>query len=350
MFVLANAVQYTALASVLAEQRGVLPPAPVARKIARLAYGWGSPVHGSSRQPTCRSGLRQGRRRLHPVVREGILMGPKENALRILRFDNPERIVSELPMHVVGYQGCNDEGYDGGGHGLSVGATWTDIWGVVWKKELEGVMGFPQHHPLAQIEDLRTYRWPDPDDERICGRIYSAARRLPPEEFLTGTHRETLWEKAYILVGMQNLMEYFFSEPNYVREILRHIMEYDLAIARHYLAIGIEVAALGDDLGTQQGPLLGPAIVDEFLVPEYRRLFEVYRRKGVILYFHSCGRIDSMLDTFLDLGVDILNPVQATANDLNEIRRVTQGRMALSGAVSTDTIIRGFSCECHVTS
>lgn len=268
-------------------------------------------------------------------------MNAKENALEMLRFGKPERIAAGMPVHIVSYRGCNHESYVGGGHDCPVGTIWTDIWGTVWKKELAGIMGFPQHHPLARVEDLRTYRWPDPDDDRICGRIYSDAKLLPPDKLLAGSHRETLWEKAYMLVGMENLMEYLFTEPSYAREILYRIMEHDLAIARHYAAVGIEVASMGDDLGTQQGPLLGPDIVNEFLLPEYRRLFAFYRPMGVIVNFHSCGKIESMLETFMDLGVNILNPIQATANDLDKIRRVTQGRMALSGGVSTDTILKG---------
>ena len=76
-------------------------------------------------------------------------------------------------------------------------------------------------------------------------------------------------------------------------------------------------------------------------MPEYRRLFELYRKRGVIIAFHSCGNIESVLETFMELGVDVLNPVQASANDLDQVRTVTQGRMALQGAVSTHTIMIG---------
>jgi uroporphyrinogen decarboxylase len=270
-------------------------------------------------------------------------MNARQNALEILRFGKPERVVTGLPTYGVWYTGCNHECYDGsGGHEVSVGTVWTDVWGTVWKKELPGVMGFPQVHPLARPENLRTYHWPDPDDERICGRIYKMAKDSPRDgRFLSGSHRETLWEKAYMLVGMEDLMTYLYTEPGFVREVFHRVMDHQLGIAKHYLAVGIEVAALGDDLGTQLGPLLGPQIVNEWLVPEYRRLFQVYKPRGVIINFHSCGNILAMLGTFMELGVDVLNPVQATANNLDEVRRITQGRMALCGAVSTDTIMRG---------
>ncbi|HUW82083.1 MAG TPA: uroporphyrinogen decarboxylase family protein [Phycisphaerae bacterium] len=269
-------------------------------------------------------------------------MNAKENALRILRFDRPERIVSGLPSHGVHYRGCNHESYENGGHDCPVGTMWTDVWGTVWKKEMEGVMGFPQVHPLTEIKALKTYRWPDPDDERISGWVYEKARQCPRDDlFLSGSHRETLWEKTYMLVGMETIMTYFFTEPQFAREILHRVMDFQLGVARHYLAVGIEVAGLGDDLGTQAGPLLGPDLVEQFLVPEYRRLFDLYRKHSVIIGFHSCGKIESVLDTFMELGVDVLNPVQATANDLDRVRSATQGRMALQGAVSTDTIMSG---------
>jgi uroporphyrinogen decarboxylase len=269
-------------------------------------------------------------------------MTDKENALRIIRFDHPERVVGGPPTHGLAYLGCNHEGYEGGGHDCPVGTTWTDIWGTVWRKELEGVMGFPRHHPLADPTNLKSYKWPDPNDERICGRIYKQAEAFQGGDlFLSGSHRETLWEKSYMLAGMETMMVAFRTEPNFARDVLHRVMDWQLGIAQHYLKVGIEIAGLGDDLGTQRGPLLSPDIVQEFLVPEYRRLFGLYRQKGVLIGFHSCGKIDWMLETFMDLGVNILNPVQATANDLEKVRAITQGRMALQGGVSTGTIMAG---------
>ena len=270
-------------------------------------------------------------------------MDDKANALEIIRFGKPERVMEGCPSHGVAYLGCNHEGYTGGGHHLPVGSVWTDVWGTTWRRELEGVMGFPQFHPLADLPHaLRTYPWPDPDDERICGRIREMARGWDrAKTFLSGSHRETLWEKAYMLVGMEDLMCFLHEEPSAVRELLHRIMDFDLAIARHYTEVGIEAAGLGDDLGTQQGSLFSPEILHEFFVPEYRRLFDFYRSRGVIIHFHSCGNVRPVLDVLMDLGVNVLNPVQATANDLDEVRRVTQGRMALQGGVSSGVIVEG---------
>lgn len=270
-------------------------------------------------------------------------MDARDNALRIMRFDRPERVVTEAPALTLTYHGCDHEGYESDrGDDHPVGSSWVDVWGTAWHKVLDGVMGLPEGNPLADVADLKGYRWPDPDDERICGKIYRMAGAYAGgDRFLAGSHRDTLWEKAYMLVGMENMMTYFFSEPGFAREVLHRIMDFQLGIAEHYVKLGVELVNLGDDLGMQRGPLLGPRIVDAYLVPEYERLFRFYRERNVLISFHSCGHVESLVGTFMKLGVDVLSPVQATANDLERVRALTQGRMALRGGVSSAMIMQG---------
>jgi uroporphyrinogen decarboxylase len=273
-------------------------------------------------------------------------MNPKENALRILRFDRPESVMGDPPVFSVKYRGNDHAGYEGGGHDCRVGTEWTDIWGVRWRKVADGVMGFHVGHPLETPADLRSFTPPNPDDERICGPIYAMAEafRNDPDgeqKFLGGRHRETLLEKANTLLGMEPLFVALKAEPNFVKDVFRMIMDFHLGIAKHYAEVGIEYAGLGDDLGTQLGPLVGPDTFDEFFLPEYRRLFRFYKGRGVLIGFHSCGCIESVLDRFMELGVDVLNPVQATANDHDLVRAKTQGRMALAGGVSTAIVMDG---------
>ena len=145
-------------------------------------------------------------------------------------------------------------------------------------------MGFPRGAPLADLPgSLARYSWPDPDDERIVQQIYDRPGVDQEETFLCGSHRDTLWEKCYMLVGMENAMCYFHTEPDAMREVLHRIMDFQLGIARHYLRLGVELVGLSDDLGTQCGLLLSPALISDFLEPEYRRLFALYRPRGVLI-------------------------------------------------------------------
>lgn len=271
-------------------------------------------------------------------------MNAKENALRIIRFEEPERIVSGPPQHGLAYFGVNHESpEDGIGHERDLGTHWTDLWGTVWYKEHEGVMGFPRGNPLDTPDKLAAYRWSNPDDERIVRSIQEQAAAFsdPRGKFLAGSHRDTLWEKAYMLVGMENLMAYMYTEPDYAREVFHRIMDFQLGIARHYLAAGVEMVNCSDDLGTQAGPLMSPDMVRQFLMPEYQRLLNLYHQHHVLINFHSCGNIEAMIPIFLELGIHILNPVQATANDLDRVRALTDGKIALLGAVASGLIMEG---------
>ena len=277
-------------------------------------------------------------------------MDQKENALRIIHFDQPGWVMDKPPSFMVTYQGSDHEGYEGIGDEHPSGSRWKDIWGVVWHKVMDGVMGFPDVNPLSEPNLLKNYSWPDPNDPRVYKRIYSSSLEIPDESlFITGSHRDTLWEKAYMLVGMENLMVYFFTEPEFVKEVLHKIMDFQLGIAEHYLAIGVEMVKLSDDLGTQTGPLLSPKIVNEFLYPEYQRLFTLYKDRGVLINFHSCGNVFLILEPLIQLGADILNPVQASANDLQKLREITQGRLALQGGVNSNVVLDGPAEEIFAT-
>jgi uroporphyrinogen decarboxylase len=267
----------------------------------------------------------------------------RENALRIIGFDHPERVQMNPPAHGIAYLGCNHEGFEGGGHHLPVGSRWVDIWGTTWVKEHDGVMGFPRGAPLADlVNGLKTYRWPDPDDPRLLRPLHEGRRGwTPADAFLAGSHRDTIWEKSYMLVGMEELMCLVATEREAVRELFHRVMDFQLGIARHYLEAGVEMVSVTDDLGTQSRLLLSRETIEDLLVPEYRRLFDLYRRHGVLISFHSCGHVEPLLDLFIELGVDILNPVQASANDLRVVRERTAGKMTLQGGVPSSLVVSG---------
>jgi hypothetical protein len=139
-------------------------------------------------------------------------MTPKENTLRLIHFDRPERIVPAPHMFTLSYLGCHHEGFDGRGSHCSVGTRWVDIWGTGWHKALDGIMGYPQDYPLSEVGALRLYRWPDSADERIFSRIYKQKDALPDEDrLLAGQHRCTLWERAYKLTGRSSGASWIFS-------------------------------------------------------------------------------------------------------------------------------------------
>lgn len=270
-------------------------------------------------------------------------MTEKQNALEIIRFGNPEKIVWHIPEYNLTYLGCNHESFNGMDDTSPAGSQWLDIWGTGWHKIHEGVMGLPKIYPLDTPDKLKNYQWPNPRDSRIIQQVYDLRSRFKEglDVYITGRHRDTLWEKAYMLVGMEDLFAYLYTEPEFVRIVFRKIMDFQLGIAETYLKCGAEVVRLGDDLGSQNGPLFSKDMIREFLVPEYKRLIDFYKQHGIIVEFHSCGCVENIVDIFMELGVDVLNPIQASANNLEKIRKMTDGKMCLRGGISTALIANG---------
>ena len=186
-----------------------------------------------------------------------LLMDIKENVLRIIKFDNPERVLRIPPLDILYYYGGsiadNDEGVDA----YAYNAKWVDPWGVCWHNAHKDVLGMPVKNPIPEPKDLKNYTWLNPNDERVLEKIYQLAEKYPNEDrFLAGSHHHTIWERAYMLVGMENLLLYFYTEPEFVKEIFYNIMDIHLSIAEHYLKLGVELVRTSDDLGTQSGSFL----------------------------------------------------------------------------------------------
>ena len=263
-----------------------------------------------------------------------------QNFQEVIRFGKPAYVPSGIPDYSIKYHGADHEDFEGHGHHSPVGTEWTDIWGTVWHKDLDGVMGFPKRFPLADLEKLDEFTFVDPDDAKYNYLITDMMKGYDPATKLLGaSHRDTLWERAYMLVGMENMMEYFFTEPDLVKRLFQKIIDFHLKLAEHYIAQGVQIVHMSDDHGMQNALILGERILNEFFVPEYARLMRFYKERGVLINFHSCGHIEPILETFMSIGVDILNPLQGAANDVERVRKITQGRMTLMGGVNSEILM-----------
>ena len=273
----------------------------------------------------------------------------KENALHIINFNQPERIEICTPMNLLSYLGCNHESFSVISQiDKEKCSEWKDIWGTTWRFIPGSISEMPIDYPLDNgKEDIKEYEWPDPNDDRLIAKINQdfAVINDPQEGFLTGLHRDLLWEKSYMLAGMENVMTWFKLEPNLVKEIFHHIMDFQMGIAIQYINIGVELVKFTDDLGGQINSLFSHATFEEFFLPEYLRIFNFYHENNVLIYFHSCGHIEPFLDDFINLGVNILNPVQASANNLDYVREKTAGKIALEGGVSSAIVMHGDEAE-----
>jgi uroporphyrinogen decarboxylase len=150
-----------------------------------------------------------------------------------------------------------------------------------------------------------------------------------------------LFERAWAIMGMENFMLALVTHPDEMHSFLHSIAGYARRVFDRYLELGIDAIGFSEDLGSQRALMISPAMFREFILPEYIYCFEPTLQAGKIVHFHSCGCVQSVAKDLADIGVTILNPIQARANDLHRIKAETTGRMALHGGIDTAVLALG---------
>ncbi len=119
-----------------------------------------------------------------------------------------------------------------------------------------------------------------------------------------------LYERAYGLLSIPTMFESVLLQPTVVEEVLEKITDYKIAMAKEFVKLPFQAGHVGDDLGTQVGPFVPPDVFMKLLKPQYKRLFQVYKDGGMLMMMHSCGCITKFLPDLVEIGLDVLEPVQ----------------------------------------
>ena len=260
------------------------------------------------------------------------IMNAKENLLKAIHFDDPQYVPRANEDVGVGFQLEGNFRF----------ATWTDLWGVRWVTMRSDMVPFPKGNPLLSLEHRDDYVFPDPDSLQLTDGIKEFLGKVDREEHLVfGGLTYFMFERAWALMGMNNFLKSFFTHPKEMKQLLHRIADFDVRVFERYLELGVDGVNLSEDLGHQGGLMVSPRLFREFFIPEYRRCFEPLVKEERIIDFHSCGRVQDVVEDLASLGVTILNPVQARANDLPLMKRKSLGRIALSGGVDSHLLMLG---------
>lgn len=259
-------------------------------------------------------------------------LNARENYLEAVRFGRPEYV----PM------GNEEVRWSFQFEGNYRGEDWTDSWGVRWEVGLPGTVPFPKGNPLPSLDRLSDYRFPDPDDLVCTDEIREGLAKVDRGRQLVDGHLSyLLFERAWAVMGMDNMLMALLTHPKEAREFLHGIATYTRSVYDRYLELGADMVSSSEDLGTQRALFMSPDTFRRFFLPEYEYIFENVLAAGKLVHFHSCGRVDEIAADLASIGVSILNPIQARANDLARLKRDTLGRTALHGGIDTAVLAGG---------
>ena len=212
-----------------------------------------------------------------------------------------------------------------------------DVFGVVWDRSQDKDIGNVKGTVLAE-PTLAGYKFPNPRDPRFFAEIPHKLARFP-DRFRLFTLGFSLFERAWTLRGMENLLMDFIENPEFVHELFTRIADYNIDQVKAALEYDIDGVYFGDDWGQQQGLIMGGAKWHEFIYPHIRRMYAVVRDAGKRQFIHSCGDVDELFEDLISIGLECFNPFQPEVMDTEALMKQYAGRLSFWGGLSTQSTL-----------
>ncbi len=261
----------------------------------------------------------------------------KENFVRVLERRNPSRVPYPLPVEGTQYGGA----WPSESRPSEEAREWLDEWGVLWR-DAEGEV-FPVRPAVESFEHIDELQPPDPDAPGRMDKVAEKAESVDREShFFSLGHPYFLYEKAINIVGPDQLGICMLAAPAKAHQLLDTILDFELGIAARYVEFGPDSIGFSDDYGHQDRLAMSPECWRTFFKPRLRRASQFYRERlgpEVRTNLHSCGHVTPILPDLVELGLATVHPVQSTANDLAEARRLTSGTLTLAGCIDGQRIL-----------
>lgn len=212
---------------------------------------------------------------------------------------------------------------------------------------------YPGVHPLADattVEELEAYDgWPDMDDPDRYSHIGEQAKALAD----AGDHAimSTPWllfplERAFAMQGMDTFLMNMAAYPDFAVALLRRNLELCKTLMGHVLeelGPNVDLIKIGDDLGSQEGLLMSPSMYREMLGPIHADFIRfIKERTHAKVFFHTDGDVFDLVPDFIEMGVDVLNPIQTSAGRMSDLGRLKSeygGAITFCGAIDTREVL-----------
>lgn len=222
------------------------------------------------------------------------------------------------------------------------GEEYQDEWGVTYKPS-EQTLAHPLRPALTSPDDLRHWTPPDPDAPHRLEALRHNVARFKGKRSIFMHHRAAFMHSVYLL-GMDRLLEYFYTAPEFVHELMDQVVSINERIIRNAIRLGAEVVCIADDYASNLAPMFSPAHFLEFVRPRLQRIVDAIHDEGALAIKHSDGNLWPILEDIVSTGIDGLNPLEPVAGmDLGEVKAACGERVCLVGNIDCGELL------CHGT-
>ena len=243
-----------------------------------------------------------------------------------------ERTIDEdLLLTSVGWANCyylKDEDY-------------TDEWGVGWHAARyqtpfgDGVYTEIKGHPLEDDNSLSSYKSPDPNRPELYSEAAWLLENFRNDYYIVGVTVTTIFETAWALRGFEQIMVDFLRNPDLANAILDIPFQYHLTAAKRLTEMGVDMIWTGDDIGAQNAMIISPRTWRKFLKPRMAEFISTLKsiNPDVKIAYHSDGNIYSIIPDLIEIGLDVLNPVQPASMDPASIKKDFGNQLCFWGSI-----------------
>ena len=232
---------------------------------------------------------------------------------RVVPYDLERAMNVDMLLTFVGWANCY----------YQEGENYTDEWGVSWQSVDHttdygtGRYTEPVGHPLKDDRALEMYQPPNPKRPELYFDARNVIRQFKDDYWIVGAVVCTIFETAWALRGLERTFEDFVQNRELLKEILDIPYQYHLVAAKKLVELGVDMIWLGDDMGGQEYMLISPQDWRHFFKPLMANFICELKNinPDVKVAYHSDGNIYPIIPDLIEIGLDVLNPLQPASMD-----------------------------------
>lgn len=216
-----------------------------------------------------------------------------------------------------------------------------DEWGVGWQVHpYETPYGKGHYtemasHPLADEAELLKYQPPDPNRPELYIAAEQMIRDFKAAYWIVGVTVTTLFETAWALRGLEQMMLDMVLDPDLANHILDIPYRYHLIAAKRLVRMGVDMIWTGDDVGSQHQMMISPRMWRKYLKPRMASFFSELKEINpeVKIAYHTDGNVVPIIPELIEIGLDVLNPIQPASMDPAEIKKKYGQKLSFWGTL-----------------